>query len=123
MQVRKLSINDFERPEDYRQWLRMYYLFQRYPITEIRRGGLKYLPKIYKNVSRWYWPYVDVWRDVLREDSDRLIRLALSPSRYGVMMRQINPLKGIMDQDEVRTIVSEYQHEKRAVRTRTASVR
>ena len=113
--VERRHVNDFERPEDYRIWLRLWYLFQRYDMRTIRVGSLKRIPGLYRSVSVGCYPDVSVWRDVLMEDSDRIVRLSLSVTQRGVHMRQLNPFKGIMTQDEVSEIIREYRDERRGL--------
>ena len=53
-------------------------------------------------------PHADVWEDVLREDSDRIIRPALSPSGWSRDDAEQPHARGLMGDGEVGEIVEDY---------------
>lgn len=96
------SIADFHGVEEYRLWLRMNRLFSDYPPNDIMNAGRKNIERVESKVSGSIMhELVREWREPL-ENNDflRLKALALEVSQHGDDMRQINPFKGIMSEED-----------------------
>lgn len=110
-----IGIHDFRSLEEYRQWLRMYRLFRDYPIDVIRSKGRERLPRVARHVNgEYYERLVRDWDAVLSDaDPDRLRDVALEISQYGADMRQINPFKGIMSEEDRLQVIKDSRDEQR----------
>jgi hypothetical protein len=118
------GVRDFRSLEEYRQWLRMRRLFNDYPLDVIRQKGLERIPRVMSKVSgSYYRQQVEEWHQALLDpDSTRLREIALDTSQYGVTMRQINPLYGIMKPEDVRRVIKDSRDEQRRVLSSAQSV-
>lgn len=112
-----VGVRDFRRLEDYKQWLRMHVLFDRYPIDDILRAGCSHIDGIAANVSGGvYEDAIREWRRALSDGTGETARrIALDPGPHGIFMRQINPFQGVMSEKDRLDVIRRARREQRAV--------
>lgn len=100
---------DFRTLEDYRQCEYMRRILDNHPLDLIRRKGLERIPRIRTKVGGdYYRRLVDDWERALTVDSrESLDDIADDRTQYGIDMRQITPLYGIMSAQETRRLVKD----------------
>ncbi|PWG66745.1 hypothetical protein [Bifidobacterium callitrichidarum] len=103
------NVSDFRSLEEYRQYEYLRRILDDYPLDLIRRKGLERIPRIRTKVNGdYYQRLVNDWESALTTDSrEPLDRIADDITQYGIDMRQITPLYGIMNAQEIRQLVTD----------------
>jgi hypothetical protein len=112
-----VTARDFERVEEYKSWLRHARLFRDYPMVEIRKSGLRYVPRITSVVEgALFKELMDQWEHVLGRGTDsELEEFALEVSPEGIDRRQNSPLIGVMSHEDRLQVLKDARREFDAV--------
>lgn len=118
-----VDIRDFRSLEDYRQWLRMDCLLQKYPLSILRIRGLECIPRIRAIVKGQYnLQLMDEWETALHDTAEVLWSISLEISQHGIDMRANNPFIGIMSQEDNWRIIRESSNEQKSVLSSTSRI-